>query len=245
MITILWPCTGFVITDDWQDHMSRPGYGRAYAGTDLARTPCPLRGSQYGGKVLQAMMSTQGYGYTTLVEYAGDDGPVLRIRNAHQEYLGVKIGDKVDPGVNVGGLGTTGNSTGNHDHFEIWLKLADVWTNVDPLDPRFEIKMVYDPAELKPLGGGIVVPPPVFTPVEIPKMPVVKTSVTVTAFLNLREQPYVSARRVGQVNPGEEWKAFAVATDNYTNIWYGLARGNKIGWAAAYYGGETLLVEAK
>lgn len=243
MISILWPCVGFYITDDWQEHMHRPGYNRAFAGTDLARSETPLRGSQYGGKVLQAMMSTQGYGYTTFVEYSGDEGPVLRIRNAHQKNLAVKVGDLVDPLTNLGTMDSTGASTGTHTHFEVWLKIAGQWTNIDPLDPRYDVDLVYDPAQLVPLTGGVPVPDPVYEVPDIPALPVVKCSAVITKYINLREAPYVSGKIVGQVRPGEEWQAFASQVDNYSNTWLALRKGNKLGWCAAYYGGEIYLVE--
>ena len=90
MITVLWPCDRAQVwlSSDWEDHVARPGYNRAYAGTDLAGQEQPLRSSQCGGKVLQAMWSTQGYGFTVFVEYAG----ILRTRVAHLKNLEVEIG---------------------------------------------------------------------------------------------------------------------------------------------------------
>jgi len=85
---IMWPCdrNNVWITDDWSEHLQRPGYNRAYAGTDLAGPEQPLNPSQYNGKVLQAMWSNAGYGYTTFVEHYDPSGKaVLRIRNAHQK----------------------------------------------------------------------------------------------------------------------------------------------------------------
>lgn len=242
-VSVLWPCVGFFITDDWKEHMARPGYNRNYAGTDLARSECPLRGSQYNGKVLQAMWSTQGYGNTTFVEYYAGSEAVLRIRNAHQKSLGVKVGDPVTPLTNLGTLDSTGNSTGNHTHFEVWLKIAGQWLNIDPLDVRYDVSLVYDPSMLIPLEGGIPVPPPVYVPPVFPSLPKVKTSALITSYVTLRELPFKNSRKLSQLNPGEEWEAFASKTDNYSNVWLAVRKGDKVGWAAGYYGGEIYLVE--
>lgn len=240
---VLWPCIGFWITDDWSEHMKRPGYNRAYAGTDLARSECPLHGSQYGGKVLQSMMSTQGYGYTTFVEYSGEEGAVLRIRNAHQKSLGVKVGDEVGPDTFLGTLDSTGASTGNHTHFEVWLKIGGQWLNIDPQDERYNVDLVYDVAKLVPLSGGIPVPEPVYVPPVVPVLPKVKLTAAVASYLNLRADPFVGGRDIGNIYPGEVWEALASKQDNFTNIWLRVCKDTKIGWAAAYYNGEQFMEE--
>jgi murein DD-endopeptidase MepM/ murein hydrolase activator NlpD len=244
MITILWPCVGFWITDDWPDHIARPGYNRAYAGTDLARSECPLRGSQYGGKVLQAMWSTQGYGYTTFVEFSNDAGEaVLRIRNAHQKNVAVAVGDAVTPITNLGTLDSTGNSTGNHTHFEVWMKINGQWQNIDPQDIKYDIQMVYDPAQLIPLSGEIIVPEPEYVIPTIPVLPKIRTTAVITAWVNLRDTPYKNSKDIGDVKPGEIWQVSDSYTDVLGNIWLLLSKGHKHGWAAAYYNGEIWFEE--
>lgn len=71
--------------------------------------------------------SRGGYGYTILIDH--DNG--LRTLYAHlvnQSAL-VSVGDRVNRGQPIGVMGTTGNSTGIHLHFEVHVKNKAV----DPL----------------------------------------------------------------------------------------------------------------
>lgn len=65
-----------------------------------------------------------------------DHGNGYQTRYAHQKYLNVKVGDYVQKGDVLGYMGTTGNSTGNHVHFEVRLNS----NTVDPYDYVFNGK---------------------------------------------------------------------------------------------------------
>ena len=67
-----------------------------------------------GGKVVEA---GQGGAYGNFVEIAHGDG--TRTRYAHLSRISVEQGQSVDRGQRLGGLGSTGNSTGPHLHFEV------------------------------------------------------------------------------------------------------------------------------
>ena len=56
-------------------------------------------------------------GYGRLVEVQHDNGLVTRY--AHLRRIDTKVGDSVDAGETIGGLGSSGRSTGPHLHFEV------------------------------------------------------------------------------------------------------------------------------
>jgi hypothetical protein len=240
MTTIMWPCNrnDVWMTCDWDCHLKRPGYKAQYAGTDLAGPEQPLTPSQWHGKLLQAMWSNIGYGYTTFVEHYDQKGnAVLRIRNAHQKDLKVSTGDTVEPGDVLGTMDSTGNSTGTHTHWEVWLKINGKWQNVDPLNPVFGITIVGDQSALVPLDGSEPPPIPEF---KIPsvKLPLVKN--TSPDQIRLRTLPNTSAKAIilGLMSPKNEWEYIDTKTDSQGNTWYAVKKGDKIGWSAAKYEGE-------
>lgn len=66
------------------------------------------------GKVVYAGVKS---GYGNCVEVAHGNGLVTRY--AHLSSIGVRVGQKVEKGGRLGGMGSTGRSTGTHLHFEV------------------------------------------------------------------------------------------------------------------------------
>lgn len=67
------------------------------------------------GKVIKVQYSNVSYGNMVLIEH--NDG--TKTRYAHMSSIIVSKGQYVDCGQKIGYMGSTGNSTGNHLHFEI------------------------------------------------------------------------------------------------------------------------------
>lgn len=91
-------------------YLGYPGhYGADYpapAGTPVS--------SPWAGRVSKVASLTSSYGKHIYV----DHGNGVQTRYAHLSALGVKAGQQILPGGFLGRVGSTGNSTGNHLHFE-------------------------------------------------------------------------------------------------------------------------------
>ena len=82
------------------------------------------------GVVYKMQSSTVGYGNMVIIKHKEIDGIVYYTLYAHMNSysgnngLNLKVGDTVKAGQVIGYVGSTGNSTGNHLHFEIiaWPK---------------------------------------------------------------------------------------------------------------------------
>lgn len=75
-----------------------------------------------------------GYGNVVYINH----GNGYQTRYAHQKYLNVKVGQAVKKGDILGYMGTTGNSTGNHVHFEVRIN----GSTVNPYDYVFNGKTI-------------------------------------------------------------------------------------------------------
>ena len=118
------PLEGGVITSKfgWRDTAS-PGIPKNHTGTDIAMN--------LGTKIKSATD-----GEVVLVSEEGDYGKHIKIQigevsiiYAHCNNIYVKHGDKIKQGQEIGEVGSTGNSTGPHLHFEIRLREK-------PIDPQ-------------------------------------------------------------------------------------------------------------
>ncbi|MBU9712344.1 M23 family metallopeptidase [Evansella tamaricis] len=87
---------------------------RFHSGIDIA---APLNTPIYAGAdgtVIHAG-SNGGYGLTVMIKHSG----TYETLYAHLNHIDVEVGDKVTKGDQIGGMGTTGRSTGVHLHYEI------------------------------------------------------------------------------------------------------------------------------
>jgi murein DD-endopeptidase MepM/ murein hydrolase activator NlpD len=100
------------------------GYPHFHTGIDLAGPMGTPILAAADGVVLSADVSTVGYGNHIIVAHAGG----LMTLYGHLEVMMVKAGDTVKAGQVIALMGSTGNSTGPHCHFEVRV-------NAQPVDP--------------------------------------------------------------------------------------------------------------
>lgn len=87
------------------------------------------------GKVIVSEFNTGGYGNLVVLEHQNGTWTAY----AHQSELLVKVGDVVNQGDPLGIIGTTGDSTGIHLHFE--LRKSPFGDHVDPA-PYLKLKQL-------------------------------------------------------------------------------------------------------
>lgn len=105
-----------------------------HSGIDIAVSGTPPIVAAASGKVLQAGDANNGYGYCVILEHS--DGYYTLYGHMTAGSLKVKVGDTVNKGQQIGIMGSTGWSTGNHLHFEVRKGGSDFWsaTPIDPTD---------------------------------------------------------------------------------------------------------------
>lgn len=106
----------YKITSYWGD-------GRGHKGLDMAAPKGTPIFAVASGTVVEASYQSQ-YGYYIMI----DHGNGIKTRYAHASALCVKKGARVSQGDMIATVGSTGRSTGNHLHFEVYKN----GTRVDP-----------------------------------------------------------------------------------------------------------------
>lgn len=114
---LIWPLQG-PLTSPFGSR-----WGRLHAGIDIAAPGgTPIRAAASGSVAIAALNG--GYGNYTCINHAGG----LSTCYAHQSAFATSAGSSVEQGEVIGYVGNTGNSFGDHLHFE-------VRTNGVPQDP--------------------------------------------------------------------------------------------------------------
>ncbi len=127
---LIWPAHGVNIAQGFgpSPFPFEPAYGgypHFHTGIDLSGPMGTPILAAADGVVAAADASTVGYGNHVIIAHAGG----LLTLYGHLEAMLVKPGDAVKAGQVIGLLGSTGNSTGPHCHFELRV-------NGVPVDPR-------------------------------------------------------------------------------------------------------------
>lgn len=102
-----------------------PRWGRLHAGIDVAiPIGTPLRAADGGRVAIAGPVS--GYGNYTCIQHSAS----MSTCYAHQDSIGVSVGQTVTQGQIIGRTGNTGRSTGPHLHFEVRIN----GTPVNPMN---------------------------------------------------------------------------------------------------------------
>lgn len=105
---MVWPTAGTVTS------AFGPRWGRMHTGLDIANGYGEPVVAAKGGTVIQAG-SNGGYGISAIIDHGGG----IVTLYAHMSAVSVAEGASVGGGQRIGSIGSTGNSTGNHVHFEV------------------------------------------------------------------------------------------------------------------------------
>lgn len=99
--------------------------GTNHFGIDIAGTLGDPVYASDNGVVVYSGWHTRGYGYVVVIDHGGG----WQTLYAHLSYIGVGCGQSVYQGGLIGSLGSTGNSSGPHLHFEM---LHESYGKVNP-----------------------------------------------------------------------------------------------------------------
>lgn len=119
-----WPsdCTYITSAYGWRDSPFGNGTSTWHTGIDIgAAYGTPIYASK-SGTVTTAGMSSTGYGNYVVINH-GDGSSTLY---GHMSYYIVSSGQTVSQGQVIGYVGSTGNSTGPHLHFNIYINGSTV-----------------------------------------------------------------------------------------------------------------------
>lgn len=126
----LWPVPSSHNVTSGFGYRIHPITGRhhLHTGIDIAAS---CGASIVASKEGVVIISGYGSSYGNYVALAHADG--TRTLYAHMSARAVSAGNTVSQGQNIGSVGSTGSSTGNHCHFEVWTGSSSS-TRVNPLN---------------------------------------------------------------------------------------------------------------
>lgn len=141
----VWNSTKDVITSKFSPNRTLTVNGvtqsRPHTGIDLVciSKVSPKICASVAGKVVVANPGSTGYGNYVVLQHIADDGSTFYTLYGHmiQGSIQVAVGDEVEKGRVLGTMGSTGNSTGNHLHFEVRLDKNSSANAVNPFPYLF------------------------------------------------------------------------------------------------------------
>ena len=112
-----WPVEGRVTSPFGLREHPMSGESEFHSGVDIAAEPGhPVRATGEG--IVSFSGWSGGNGNLVVIEH----GAGFSTFYAHNKMVAVRTGQKVKRGDIIGYIGSTGNSTGPHVHYEVWLK---------------------------------------------------------------------------------------------------------------------------
>ncbi|WP_337019999.1 M23 family metallopeptidase [Oceanobacillus massiliensis] len=105
-----WPAVGGYISSQLGER-----WGKTHKGIDIARPSSKDIRAADNGVVESAGYTNGGYGNKIVINH--NNG--MKTVYAHLDSIDVKVGQVVEKGSKIGVMGSTGNSTGTHLHFEV------------------------------------------------------------------------------------------------------------------------------
>lgn len=112
--TFRWPCSGNITSPFGYRHLSYSYASTFHKGIDIANRYGTAICAADGGTVVYAGWMS-GYGYLVQINH----GNGYKTYYGHNSSLLVSVGQHVYKGQQIARMGSTGNSTGNHCHFEV------------------------------------------------------------------------------------------------------------------------------
>ncbi len=125
----VWPTPGhYRVTSDYGPRIHPiSGSSSFHGGTDIGAPGGANIQAMKAGTVVIATYNSSYGNYVVISHYDGS-----KTLYAHMRSMAVSAGQSVNQGQVIGYVGTTGSSTGNHLHFEVW-KGSSSSTRTDPM----------------------------------------------------------------------------------------------------------------
>lgn len=119
--SLVWPTVGGYVSSEQGQR-----WGKYHKGIDIARPSNLSIKAADNGVVVEAGYNSGGYGNKVVINH--NNG--MKTVYAHMDSISVEVGQVVEAGTTIGVMGSTGNSTGVHLHFEVYKN----GSLVNPLD---------------------------------------------------------------------------------------------------------------